>query len=351
MKKKMLYLSAAVAAVGILATGAFFINKRFDLNIGKKAISKEEYLYVMNQQIYDVSNELTEKKDIQIDEAFWETEIDGTMPYEQLADKTIEQLQYYHAVYETAIEQGYVDDADYEHMLERKEEENKRRAEKIENGEPVYGLSEFTTELYMEYEMDSFQKRYCENLENEGMEITDEERAKYYEENKDALFQKNDDLTLDYVKIPYVSENMDEDRKDKLEKELLAVYKEIDESHSLQQIVSENEALSGYLFHEELLSSEVSSKAKAIGDVLELGYELQPGETTQVVDENGALYLIQCTAKNDYDYFTIDEVKDNINKELREEHYNSMIEKKAAALKVDGDMKSVYDFTKKHIKK
>ena len=60
---------------------------------------------------------------------------------------------------------------------------------------------------------------------------------------------------------------------------------------------------------------------------------------------------MQCTAKNDYDYFTVDEVKDNINKELIEQHYNSMIEKKAEDLEVDGDMKKVYDFTKKHIKK
>lgn len=35
----------------------------------------------MNQQIYDVSNELTENRDIQIDEKFWETEIEGTVPY------------------------------------------------------------------------------------------------------------------------------------------------------------------------------------------------------------------------------------------------------------------------------
>lgn len=144
----------------------------------------------MNQQIYDVSNELTENRDIQIDEKFWETEIEGTVPYKKLADQTIEQLKYYRAVYETAIEEGYVEYADYEHMIKRMEEENKMRAEKIENGEPVFGLSKFTTELYMEYEMDSFQKRYCENLKNEGMEITEEERVQYYEKNKDALFQK-----------------------------------------------------------------------------------------------------------------------------------------------------------------
>ena len=295
MKKKIVCLVATVLTAGIFVAGAFFIKGKFELNIHEKPISKEEYLYVMNQQIYDVFNELTENRDIQIDEKFWETEIEGTVPYKKLADQTIEQLKYYRAVYETAIEEGYVEYADYEHMIKRMEEENKMRAEKIENGEPVFGLSKFTTELYMEYEMDSFQKRYCENLKNEGMEITEEERV--------------------------------------------------------QKLVAENEMLSPYFSHEELLSSEVSSKAKEIGDVLELGYELKIGESTQVVDENGALYLVQCTAKNDYDYFTVDEVKDNINKELREQHYNSMIEKKAEDLEVDGDMKKVYDFTKKHIKK
>lgn len=144
----------------------------------------------MNQQIYDVSNELTENRDIQIDEKFWETEIEGTVPYKKLADQTIEQLKYYRAVYETAIEEGYVEYADYEHMIKRMEEENKMRAEKIENGEPVFGLSKFTTELYMEYEMDSFQKRYCENLKNEGMEITEEERVQYYEKTKMHSFKK-----------------------------------------------------------------------------------------------------------------------------------------------------------------
>mgnify|MGYP001160386701 FL=1 len=75
-------------------------------------------------------------------------------------------------------------------MIKRMEEENKMRAEKIENGEPVFGLSKFTTELYMEYEMDSFQKRYCENLKNEGMEITEEERVQYYEKKKMHSFKK-----------------------------------------------------------------------------------------------------------------------------------------------------------------
>lgn len=351
MKKKIICLLAAVFAVGIFAAGAFLLRGKFDLKIHGREISKEEYLYVMNQQIYSVSNELTEGTDIQIDRSFWDTERDGIVPYKRLADATVEKLKYYRAVYETAVEQGYVDYPDYEHMLKRMEAENDARAAKIEKGDAVYGLSRFSAELFMEYEMDSFQKKYCENLENEGMQITDEERRQYYEEHKDALFQKNDDLTLDYVKIPYMEEGADEARKDTLFKELTAVYKKMDASHTLGEIVSGNELLKPYLYHEELLSGEVSAKAKAMGDVLELGYELDPGEPTQVADENGVLYLIQCTEKTDYDYLPMEEVKDNITKELREQSYNAIIEKKSLDLEVSGDMEYVYALTLKYIKK
>ena len=80
MKKKIVCLVATVLTAGIFVAGAFLKKGKFELDIHDKPISKEEYLYVMNQQIYDVSNELTENREIQIDEKFWETEIEGTVP-------------------------------------------------------------------------------------------------------------------------------------------------------------------------------------------------------------------------------------------------------------------------------
>ena len=53
MKKKIVCLVATVLTAGIFVAGAFFIKGKFELNIHEKPISKEEYLYVMNQQIYD----------------------------------------------------------------------------------------------------------------------------------------------------------------------------------------------------------------------------------------------------------------------------------------------------------
>lgn len=350
MNKKTIIGISGVAAAVCLVGGLLYSGTRFDLKINGQKIDDEEYLYVMNRQIYDITQQMA-GSDVQVNNEFWTTEKDGELPYEKLADQTVEQLKHNRAVYECAKEHGYVDAIDYKHILERMNAENKSRAEKIKAGEAVYGLSEFKTELFMEYEMDTFQKLYCENLENEGMEISEEEREQYYEENKDTLFVKQDDVVLDYIKIPYETEGLREEQVGALKNELTEVYKNLDEENSLKSLAEERSDLKKYLMHEEILSGEFFVKAKSIGEIIDYSYELQKGEATQVIDEYGTLYLIQCTDRVDYDYQPIDQVKENINKELRERHYNQLIEERAEKSKVDGSMKHVYAFTKRHIKK
>ncbi len=352
MEKKIIIgigIFAVIAAVfaGVLS----FEWAKFELSINDETVSGDEYLYVMNQQINDVTQIMTNYGEIQVNSEFWTTEKDGKLPYEVLADHTVEQLKYNRAVYETAREMGYVDEVDYEHIVERMETENRIRAEKIKNNEPVYGLLEFSLVLFMEYEMDSFQKAYCNDLTNEGMEISEEERQQYYDKNKDAVFVKNDDLTLDYIEINYEAEGMGEEQAKELKNAMIDLFKSIDEEHMLSDLAVQSDLLGGYLQHEEILSGEFGTMSRVLGDVLEYAYELEIGETTQVIDESGCLYLIQCSDRVDYDYLPLDEVKDYINKSLRESHYDELIAKRAEQAVVGGDMDTVYDFTKKHINK
>lgn len=351
MKKKIGIIISIIVILSIALAAVLYYINRFDLKINGQTVEKEEYLYVMNQQVYDVTKELATANGKQVDQEFWTEEVDGVLPYEELADQTVEQLKYNRAVYENAKEQGYVDEVDYAHLLERMEKENESRAKKIAAGEAVYGLSEFSVQSFMEYEMDTFQKSYCEDLDNEGMEITAEEQEAYYEEYKETLFVKNDDLTLDYIKVEYAAEGMDDAAVKEIKDALTQVYKEVDGQHSLSELAQASDLLKTYLSHEEILSSEVAAQSKVIGDILTYAYELEKGDTTQVIDENGTLYLIQCTDKVDYDYLPLEDVKDNINKELRERHYDELMEQRAKESTVDGDMKQVYTFTQKSINK
>ena len=122
---------------------------------------------------------------------------------------------------------------------------------------------------------------------------------------------------------------------------MIEVSKNIDDNNSLSALVENDEILKDYFTHESILSGEVSAKAKAIGDVLDIAMDLNKGDVTQVIDENRCLYLVQCINRVDYDYIPYEEVRDNINKAIREERYDNIIASRVDSLEVNSDINKV----------
>ena len=348
MKKKICIIITILILVIFVFLVFFMSGNQFSMTINDSKIDKEEFLAAASQRRYEVTSYFSGKSGGNVDSDFWEREIEGEVPYQKLAEAAIEELKYFHAVYSLAAEKGYIENDDYSSFLERWESENKIRKEKIEKGEAVYGLSEYTLDLYKEYEMDTLQKRYCEDLENEGMNITDDDRMQYYEEHK-AYYNQEDDRILDYIQIPYEEENISEDQVQELKESLTSVYKQMDQDHSISALAEEDENLSSYFMHADVTAAELSFYAKTDSDILEYAWDLGEGESTAVLDENGCLYLIECTKRKANDAIPMDEIKDNINKTLREERYNEIIAERALHASVECDMEQVYSFIKKHV--
>ena len=131
-------------------------------------------------------------------------------------------------------------------------------------------------------------------------------------------------------------------------KEIVDAYDQLDTY--LTSLEENDEVLKEYFTNETILSEELSAKAKIIEDIIEISMELYSGDVTQVLDQNGCLYLIQCINRIDYDYIPYEEVVDNVKKALREEHYDDIVAKRAEGLKVIKDDNNVYNFTKNNIK-
>ena len=354
MKKKKWMILPAVAVVVVAAVAvAVFLTRptALSLAINGTDVEQEEYLRVMNNEIYGVTQQFTTEFGAKIDQEFWEKDFNGKVPSRVLADNTIEKLKSLRAVYELAKEKGYVDSAGYRDLLTRFEKENKSRQEKVEKGETVYGLSEFTLDLFIEYEMDAIQKAYCGDLNNEGMQLTDAEIEAYYEEKKASLFTKDDDVEYSYLKIDTLNEGLSEAQIKELRQELEALYKQIGPDTSMDSLITGNELLFPYYHSQKILSAESGSYSKVMGDVMELGAALKKGENTQVLEVNGTLLLIQCNDRVEYDYRPLEEVKANIEKNLREQHYDELVAQRAKNAVVSGDLERVYTFTKENIKK
>ena len=182
------------------------------------------------------------------------------------------------------------------------------------------------------------------------MDISLEDGKTYYNKSKERLFIKNDDFELSYVKVYYGALGLDENKVNEIKNEMVQVSKQINDNNSLEDLCKDNELLKQYFNKETILSAEVSSMAKVMGDVLDIAIDLQSGDVTQVIDQNGCLYLIQCIGRINYDYIPYEEVSDNVKKALREERYEDIVAKRAKELDVSSDIQNVYSFTKNNIK-
>lgn len=352
MKKKITFFMICIVLL-ILVSGSFLFfknNSSLKLEISSVKIHDDEYINAMNSKKYDVTQYFIEKYGAKITNEFWEKDFNGEYPYKVLADKTLEELLRIHSIYEIAKEEGYVDSVEYKDFIIRFDDENKKREESRKKGETIYGLSKFTEALFLEYETDKLQKSYCNDLNNEGMKISSDDGRRYYDENKDTLFIKNDDFELSFVKVYYESLGLNEEEVKDIKSHMVEVSKKVDDINSLLYLASKDEKLKDYLSHETILSAELSAKAKVMGDVLDIAIELEKGEITQVLDQNGCLYLIQCINRVSYDYIPYEEVKDNINKVLRENLYDEIVEERARNLTISNDIDNIYKFTKKNIK-
>ena len=191
-------IAVFVIAVAGVATCAVQYNnhKQFDLTVGEHSIGKEEYRNCMKSVEYDTKMQIQQDYNAIYEEDFWEEEYDNRHGYEILAENTVEQLKYIHAVYDLAKECGDVSDSSYEALEQRWKDENAERSEKVAKGEVIYGLKEYTLQLYLDYEISTLKEQYCNDLTREGMELTEAEILECYE-SRDWIFggsEENADL-------------------------------------------------------------------------------------------------------------------------------------------------------------
>lgn len=332
----------AVLLVGVAAVWIWRGTSTLDLGIGGLTVTREEYLQMLDTQTYETSKALTEQYGLQSGPDFWLQKAGETEAYRVLADRTVATLREHRALYSLAKEQGYVEDISYAALLKRVEDENRERAEKQARGETVYGLSSFTVDTFLKYEEDAIRKRYCDGPANPGMYITEEAARAKYGEMKEGYFQRSDSVSLTWFKIEYKALGLD---KATLSEKLDALGSQ---GGALYTLAADSE-LALYLEQRSLDYSDYRTASVEMPDVLELADNLSAGERTAVIDQNGILYLVECTARMPGGYTPYEEARDYVLQTAREDAFGTLIARRAAETSVTGSMETVYSTTKKEV--
>lgn len=102
---------------------------------------------------------------------------------------------------------GLIHDADFEAQEKRRVALNEENQEKMKKKEPVYGLISYSKPAYLQYELTRFKLDFVEEIDKIKsnyvyIEISEEEKLKFYSENMD-LFTRyfGDSFTYEEVEM------------------------------------------------------------------------------------------------------------------------------------------------------
>ena len=321
-------LAASLAGV-LLALGG---NKTVHITLQDEKLPQEVFDQVMAQQVFDVTYQYTQLGMDTNDPEFWTTQQEGVTPGEALMKATVQQLRTLTAMYELAQETGTPLEGGLAGILGRMEGENQSRKEKIAAGQPVYGLSQFTFQTFLEYEMDWMKKQYCGAPENPKMEVTDADRQAFYRQNRDTDFILPDGITFGYVYMN--TSTMDAQQVQQLTEQVRQLEEAVEQGRSLKEAVEEYPDLTAWFVYLDLEPEQVGSYNDSIGDVLDLAYQLEPGEHSGVVENNGGVYLVQCVARTHGVYLPLEDVTDSIDQTLRQQRYDALVESRGEGVQL-----------------
>lgn len=337
-----------IALAGVAICSAVFVivsnanaQSTISLKIGGQTVPEDVFTLVMQEHSSDVVSLYTKQGLSTAQASFWSTETDGKTPAQTLLEDTMQDLKELAAAYQLAQQCGFGLDGGLGGVVERMEQENAQRQAKLEANEPVYGLQSYTLQTYLPYETDWIASQYCSNAGYPGMDISQSQLQQYYQEHLDQ-YQKYDDMSFSYLKIDL--NQLDDTQQQTVRTQADQLAQEVSQGEDLQQRAAAYDALSPYLTHVDILSDQVASYSRAIGDVLEMGWELQPGESTDLIELNGVLFLIQCTDRVEYDYQSFEQVQSTILSRMRREAYETLLQQTADSLVVEADLSKLETF-------
>ena len=149
-------------------------------------MTEEEYLLFLRDQKAVTANYYWTKYQMQPDEGFWHTEVDGQTPLAFAKGRALQAVVVAKETMLLASEQDVLDYKDYPEMMQDMQAENDDRAQKKQNGEVYYGVNAFTPFTYYQYLTDNASAEMETVLEKQ-LTPTEAELQQVYEEYKEVL--------------------------------------------------------------------------------------------------------------------------------------------------------------------
>lgn len=144
-------------------------------------VSNAEYLQAARAVKQQVQGECVSKYGARLeDEDFWSRSYQGHIPSREAATSALAQLKNWRAAFSLFQEAGLIKDASFTGLQRDLERTNQENKQKIDLGQPVYGLQSYDLATFISYRISSLTQQYVINPKNPGMEFSEDELRSFY---------------------------------------------------------------------------------------------------------------------------------------------------------------------------
>lgn len=316
------------------------------LTVDGTEIHEEVYRWAMFSARNDVLAEHTRNG---ISPVYWNTPTSLGMPYEMVAERAVEILRENYAVSSLAVERGYLEDASFEALSDQFKSENKDRAEAISAGKIITGLSGYDLNQYIQYRASALRRQYCDDDNNPEMNITEEEMRQRYDQDKDSLYVQEDKLDLRYIEVYTDSLELSEKKIAELEEEVDDLRQAAAEWGSLEEALEQVPSLQKYYQTATIDEESYAAYARSNEDLLYYAEDLQTGDLSKLINENGRIFLIECVKRVKNGYIPFETLTSVLKRSLQEQKYDVLIENRTTRIEAIYDAEKLYRYTAKQL--
>lgn len=210
-KIRTIFLIVTFFALGLFAV--FYFKSRLisefnhpkDMQIcayinGSPVLVKELKIQMEKHQT-EVFRYYTQKKGLQYSRDFWHKKVNGRAPIEDLRQKAFEAVKKYKVQLLLMKKHGLLKSVEYKDLLDDMQKENSLRQDNIKKGQPVYGLSKFTFEVYLDYIISKHIQDMLNNYEEWTHKPTAEEINKFINSSQNKISPQNS--MQEYIRYKY----------------------------------------------------------------------------------------------------------------------------------------------------
>lgn len=286
-----------------------------------------------------IIEEFENNYDGEIDEKFWNEEINGKKPIEELRNRALEKLVRYKVEQKIAVDNGVIEkrEADYKAFLQNLEKENNERSLKIAKGQPVYGVKSYTESSYFKYTYSNMQIENRKVLSEKGKDLYADESTlkKWYESVKRDKYLKADTYQFDnyylYFNDNKSGENYSQEQAEMIMKKVKAA---LEDGKDLQYINKNicNDVVFKYI---DVNDENISNIQKSSPTFFEEISTLNKSDVSKVITENDSCYVAVCKSRKPGGYKEFSEYKNSMYSEYIEEKYEAYVDEKVKNAKVN----------------